>query len=50
MHFYDAGHAFFNDQNLLGTYNAELAQLAWSRTVDFLRGELAKHEKAQAGR
>jgi carboxymethylenebutenolidase len=50
VHFYDAGHAFFNDQNLLGTYNADMAQLAWSRTVDFLRAELAKHEKAQAGR
>jgi carboxymethylenebutenolidase len=50
VHFYDAGHAFFNDQNLLGTYDADLAQLAWSRTVDFLGAELAKHEKAQNGR
>jgi carboxymethylenebutenolidase len=50
VHFYDAGHAFFNDQNLLGTYNKDLAQLAWSRTVDFLRAELAKHEKTQSGR
>jgi hypothetical protein len=30
----------------MGTYNEELAKLAWSRTVDFLRTELAKHEKA----
>jgi carboxymethylenebutenolidase len=41
VHFYDAGHAFFNDTNKLGTYNEELARLAWSRTVDFLRSHLA---------
>jgi hypothetical protein len=41
VHFYDAGHAFFNDQNHLGTYNPELARLAWNRTVDFLRSHLA---------
>jgi carboxymethylenebutenolidase len=41
VHWYDAGHAFFNDQNHLGTYNEELAQLAWSRTLDFLRSHLA---------
>lgn len=41
VHFYEAGHAFFNDQNHLGTYNEELARLAWSRTVDFLRSHLA---------
>jgi carboxymethylenebutenolidase len=41
VHFYDAGHAFFNDENHLGTYNGELAKLAWSRTVDFLRSHLA---------
>ena len=33
MYFYNAGHAFFNDQNHLGTYNEELARLAWNRTV-----------------
>jgi len=32
-----AGHAFFNDENLLGTYDADLAALAWSRTVEFVR-------------
>jgi carboxymethylenebutenolidase len=37
----DAGHAFFNDTNRLGTYNSEAAELAWRRTVDFLRGALA---------
>jgi len=37
FHFYDAGHAFHNDTNALGTYSPEDARLAWSRTVDFLR-------------
>ena len=41
VYFYDAGHAFFNDQNHLGTYNEELATLAWNRTVEFLRSHLA---------
>ncbi len=36
--YYDAGHAFHNDENLLGTYDPEAAALAWERTVDFLRG------------
>lgn len=40
--FYEnAGHAFFNDTNRLGTYDAEAAQLAWERTVSFLREALA---------
>jgi carboxymethylenebutenolidase len=38
---YDAGHAFFNDQNLLGTYDEEKARQAWARAVDFLRQHLA---------
>ena len=42
VHFYDAGHAFFNDENLLGTYNEDAAKLAWSRTVEFLRPALAR--------
>jgi carboxymethylenebutenolidase len=37
----DAGHAFFNDTNRLGTYNPELADTSWGRTVDFLRSALA---------
>ncbi len=36
MHFYDAGHAFFNDENLLGTYDQGAAALAWDRTLEFL--------------
>jgi carboxymethylenebutenolidase len=38
--FYPAGHAFFNDENLIGTYDPEQAQLAWGSTVAFLREHL----------
>jgi carboxymethylenebutenolidase len=31
-----AGHAFFNDENPLGTYDAELARSTWQDTVAFL--------------
>ena len=42
FHLYEgAGHAFFNDTNRMGTYDAELAELSWTRTVDFLRTALA---------
>ena len=37
---YPAGHAFFNDENLLGTYDPEQALKAWSATRDFLRTKL----------
>lgn len=37
---YPAGHAFMNDENLLGTYDPEQAKLAWDRTVAFLREQL----------
>jgi carboxymethylenebutenolidase len=40
FHQYPAGHAFFNDENHLGTYDAEQAQLAWNRTLEFLRAKL----------
>ncbi len=41
FHYYEgAGHAFFNDTNRLGTYDAEAAAQAWSRTIDFLRSNL----------
>ncbi len=38
-HFYDAGHAFFNDDRSQA-YNAEAAQLAWDRTIAFLKSAL----------
>jgi carboxymethylenebutenolidase len=37
---YPAGHAFLNDENLLGTFDAEQARKAWDRTVAFLRAHL----------
>lgn len=37
---YPAGHAFLNDENLLGTYDREQATKAWDRTVEFLRDHL----------
>jgi carboxymethylenebutenolidase len=37
IHQYPAGHAFFNDENLIGTYDPDQAKLAWGRTLDFLR-------------
>ena len=40
IHFYPAGHAFFNDENLLGTYDKEQADLAWQRTLAFLRANV----------
>ncbi|CAN5716105.1 dienelactone hydrolase family protein [soil metagenome] len=40
FHFYPAGHAFFADHNNLGTYDATQADLAWQRTLDFLRARL----------
>jgi carboxymethylenebutenolidase len=41
FHYYDAAHAFHNDENTLGTYDEDAAKLAWNRTVDFLRAKLA---------
>jgi len=38
--FYPAGHAFFNNENLLGTYDPEQAAKAWDATVGFLRDHL----------
>ena len=34
------GHAFANEHDPLNTYNAEAADLAWSRTLSFLRSNL----------
>lgn len=41
IHRYPAGHAFLNDENLLGTHDPDQARLAWDRTVAFLREHLA---------
>ncbi|MGO9488931.1 MAG: dienelactone hydrolase family protein, partial [Solirubrobacteraceae bacterium] len=46
--FYPAGHAFFNDTNLIGTYDADAAKTAWHRTLEFLHSALAQHEKSPA--
>ena len=38
FHFYEnAGHAFFNDTNRLGPTTARWPELAWERTLSFLR-------------
>ena len=39
--YYPAGHAFLNDKNPMGTYDAEQAKLAWGRTVEFLKSHLS---------
>lgn len=39
--YYPAGHAFHNDKDKLGTYDPESARLAWQRTVDFLKANVA---------
>jgi carboxymethylenebutenolidase len=38
--YYDAGHAFHNPENAFGTYSKDDANLAWSRTVAFLKDKL----------
>jgi carboxymethylenebutenolidase len=38
--YYPAGHAFHNDKDKLGTYDAELAAQAWSRSIEFLHAKL----------
>ncbi|HTB70416.1 MAG TPA: dienelactone hydrolase family protein [Solirubrobacteraceae bacterium] len=41
FHYYEGnGHAFFNEVDRLGTYDAEAAELSWERTVSFLRDAL----------
>ena len=42
VHVYpDTGHAFLNDENLLGTYDEEAANLLWKRMVDELASSVA---------
>lgn len=36
FYYYDAAHAFHNDENPAGNYRKEAAQLAWERAVRFL--------------
>jgi len=38
--YYDAGHAFHNDENLIGTYSPDDAKVAWQRAVDFLKAKV----------
>jgi carboxymethylenebutenolidase len=38
--YYPAGHAFHNDKDRLGTYDAESAKQAWQRTVEFLKSNV----------
>jgi carboxymethylenebutenolidase len=40
IEWYPAGHAFLNDENLLGTYDPEQAQKAWDRAIEFLHQHL----------
>jgi carboxymethylenebutenolidase len=40
INWYPAGHAFMNDENLLGTYDAAQAAIAWDRAVAFLHQHL----------
>ncbi|GAB2476003.1 dienelactone hydrolase family protein [Jatrophihabitans fulvus] len=39
--YYDAGHAFMNPDDKMGTHKPELAEQAWSRTLDFLRSKVS---------
>ncbi|HEY2044633.1 MAG TPA: dienelactone hydrolase family protein [Jatrophihabitans sp.] len=38
--YYPAGHAFHNEEDLLGTYDADAAKTAWERTVEFFKLKL----------
>jgi carboxymethylenebutenolidase len=38
--YYPAGHAFHNDKDKLGTYDKASAELAWTRTLEFLRANV----------
>jgi carboxymethylenebutenolidase len=38
--YYPAGHAFHNDQDLLGTFDADSAATAWARRVEFRHAHL----------
>ena len=34
-YWYKANHGFGNEANLIGTYNADAAKLAWQRATEF---------------
>jgi carboxymethylenebutenolidase len=38
--YYPAGHAFHNDKDAIGTYDAESAKQAWGRTLEFLHANI----------
>ena len=40
FHYYEAGHAFANDDDPIGTFHEEHARTAWVRTLEFLRAHL----------
>jgi carboxymethylenebutenolidase len=40
FHYYAAAHAFHNDENLIGTYDAAAAATAWDRAVAFLQATI----------
>ncbi|WP_205648157.1 dienelactone hydrolase family protein [Actinomadura rubteroloni] len=40
VRFYPADHAFFNDENPMGAYDADAARQAWAATLTFLRAHL----------
>lgn len=41
LHLYEGrGHAFFNDENAMGTYDKQAADEAWAATLEFLRSKL----------
>jgi carboxymethylenebutenolidase len=39
--YYPAGHAFHNDRDKMGTYDKQSAELAWNRTLEFLRANVS---------
>ncbi|WP_431710752.1 dienelactone hydrolase family protein [Glutamicibacter uratoxydans] len=41
FYYYDANHAFHNDENPAGNYHPEVAKVAWGRAVNFLREKAA---------
>jgi carboxymethylenebutenolidase len=38
--YYDASHAFHNDEDLIGTYDPDAARDAWERAIPFLKANV----------